>query len=160
MDKDLKAHILCVCTGNICRSPMAEKLLAHALDAEEGPLRNLSVISAGVAAYPGDPASPHAVTALKKVGLSLADHQSRPVNPELIEKAALILCMTESHRLTIISQFEEVTAPILLMRELLDSGNPEVPDPFGSSLKHYENSRDSMVEAIPSIIQFLKEHIS
>ena len=64
--------IIAVCTGNICRSPMAEVLLAHALKAESGRLANFRVISAGVAARDGDRASANSVTAVKKVGLDLS----------------------------------------------------------------------------------------
>src|SRR5690554_6248953 len=119
MSNNQAKHILCVCTGNVCRSPMAEKLLAHALDAEKDLRDKITVISAGVAAYPGDPASGNAVTALQKVGLSLDKHRSRPVNPELLENAVLVLCMTESHRQFLLAQYDDIKAPVLLIRELI-----------------------------------------
>ena len=71
-------HILVVCTGNVCRSPMGAALLQHALAAQPEPLRSLEVLSAGVASRTGEPASPNAVTALKKVGIDLKGHVSRP----------------------------------------------------------------------------------
>lgn len=136
---------------------MAEKLLEHALDAEESLRGKIRVLSAGVAAYAGEPATRHAATALKKVGLSLDKHRSRPVNPELLENAALVLCMTESHRYALLSQYEDIPAPILLLRELIPNADREIPDPYGGALEHYEACRDSIVEAIPSIIRFLKK---
>lgn len=136
---------------------MAEKLLEHALDAEDSLRGKIPVISAGVAAYPGEPATRHANTVLKKVGLSLDQHRSRPVNPELLENALLILCMTESHRYALLSQYDDISAPIMLLRELVPNGDREIPDPYGGNLMHYEACRDSIVEAIPSIIRFLKK---
>lgn len=137
---------------------MAERLLAHALRAEDEPYRSLEVVSAGVAARMGDPPSPNAVTALKKVGLPLENHQSQPVTRELLDSAVMTFCMTESHRALLFYYFDPLSAPVYLMREfLLPPANPEIPDPFGMDLSAYEACRDSMVEAIPSIIRFLKE---
>ncbi len=135
---------------------MAERLLAHALAAEEEPLKSIPVVSAGVAAYRGEVASPHGVTALKKVGLSLDDHQSQPVTEELIRSALLVLCMTESHRALLAYHFDPLPAPVYLMREFMDS-SAEIPDPYGMDLAAYEACRDSMVEAIPSIVAFLRD---
>lgn len=136
---------------------MAEKLLEHAIDAEESLRGKIPVISAGVAAYAGESATPHSATALKKVGLSLDKHRSRPVNPELVENALLILCMTESHRYALLSQYDNIPAPVMLLRELIPDADREIPDPYGGILEHYEACRDSIVEAIPSIIRFLKK---
>ena len=81
--------ILTICTGNICRSPMAEKLLQHALNAEGAPLNQLKVVSAGVASGYSDPASSNSVAALKKVKLDLTQHQSQPVTQDLIDQIPL-----------------------------------------------------------------------
>ena len=73
-------HILIVCTGNVCRSPMAQGLLAHALSAQPEPLRSLKVISAGVAAHTGETISENSVTALKKVGIDISGQRSKNVD--------------------------------------------------------------------------------
>src|SRR5438105_15283207 len=70
--------IVTICTANICRSPMAAALLQHALAAQPEPLRNVRVISAGVAARPGEPVSENSVIALKKGGIELAAHRAQP----------------------------------------------------------------------------------
>lgn len=140
---------------------MAARLLAHALAAEEEPLKSIRVVSAGVAACKGDRASPHAVTALKKVRLSLAGHSSQPVTEELLRNSLFTLCMTESHRALLSYHFDPLPTPVHLMREFVDNAEtPEIPDPYGMDLRSYEACRDSMVEAIPSIIRFLKTHLT
>ncbi len=147
-----------VCTANICRSPMGEKLLAHALEAEGSPLSSIVVRSAGVSAFSGEPASVNSERALKKVSLDLTSHRSQILTQELIDQSLAIFCMTQSHRQMIEMQFAKTTPHIYLFRELMGGGaDVEIPDPFGSSLPAYEAARDSMVEAVPSIVAFLKE---
>lgn len=149
--------IIVVCTANICRSPMAEGLLAHALAAEDGPLKKFKVVSAGVAARPGERVSENSVVALKKVGIDIAGHRARPLTQEMLNTASLVLCMTESHRSLIELQASPVPPRLHLFREFLPAGaSREIADPFGGPLKLYELSRDEMVEAIPSIVAQLK----
>lgn len=137
---------------------MAEALLRHALSAQPEPLKSWKVTSAGVAARPGDRVSDNSVTALKKVGIDIKSHTSRPLTRQLIEEATIILCMTESHRAMIQFSFEPVPRHIYLFREFMPrSADKEIGDPYGGSLVEYEACRDEMVEAIPSLVEFLKE---
>jgi protein-tyrosine-phosphatase len=153
-------YVVCVCTANLCRSPMAEALLRHALAAEPEPLKSLRVTSAGVGGWSGMPATPHSVAALKKVGLDISQHKSRPLDPTILSRAVLILCMTDSHRRAIMMEFPEVKAPIRLIRELMpETAEREVPDPYGADLQTYEDTRDAIVEAIPSIVKYLRDNV-
>jgi protein-tyrosine-phosphatase len=152
--------ITVVCTGNICRSPMAERLLAHALKAESGPLAECRVMSAGVAAFPGDPASANAIRALKAVGLDLSDHRSRAVSDQLVAQSDLILGMTSGHVEAIRLRYPDLRVPVYRFREWFGKGSPEVADPFGGDLEHYIETRDNLAEAVPSILQFLKSGLS
>lgn len=149
--------IVTVCTANICRSPMAEALLRHALAAQDEPLKGLKIVSAGVAARPGDRVSENSVVALKKVGLDIKAHKSQPLTRELIDNAVAVLCMTESHRAMIQLSFDPVPQHIYLFREFMPRAvGKEIGDPYGGPLNEYEACRDEMVEAIPSLVEFLK----
>jgi protein-tyrosine phosphatase len=153
--------ILFVCTANICRSPMAQQLLTHALRAEPQPLRSLLVVSAGIAAYGGDPASPNSHKVLETVGLSLADHLSQRLTQDLIDRSFAIFCMTSMHKLLVESQFNQTCPHVYLMREFMPDGvDKEISDPYGQDRSAYEATRDSMVEAIPSILHFLRLQFS
>ncbi len=153
--------IIVVCTANICRSPMAAALLRHALAAQPEPLRSIPVLSAGVAARDGDAVSENSVYALKKVGLDIAAHTSTALTQEMLNSASLILGMTESHRQMIQLQAEPVPKNIFLFREFMPQrGHKEIGDPFGGPIRLYEATRDEMVEAIPSLLEFIKTQIA
>ena len=150
-------HILIVCTGNICRSPMAEGLLKHALAGQPEPLKSLQVLSAGVAARPGEPISENSVIALKKVGIDISGQVSQPLTQELLDNALAVFGMTESHSAIIKMRARPAPAHLHLFRDFLPPpADHEIGDPYGGPLKVYEAARDEMVEAIPSVVAYLK----
>ncbi len=150
-------HILIVCTGNICRSPMGQGLLAHALQAQPEPLRSLKVISAGVAAHTGEPISENSVVALRKVGIDISHLRSTGLTQQMLDDALVVFGMTESHRSIIRARARPAPEHLYLFRELMPPpADPEIADPFGGPLKLYEACRDEMVEAIPSLLAYLK----
>ena len=137
---------------------MAAALLQHALAAEAGPLRNCRVVSAGVLARAADAVTPHSVTALRKVGLDIAAHRSRPLTQAMMDGALAVLCMTESHRELIRLRAEPVPRHLYLFREFIDAAaEREIGDPFGGPATLYEAVRDEMVEAIPGLVRRLRE---
>ncbi len=148
--------ILTICTGNVCRSPMAARLLQHALKAESPPLDQLEVLSAGVAAGFGDPASENSVAALKKVGLDLSDHQSQPLSRHLMQRAFAVFGMTHSHLDILRECFDALPPRVHLFREFTADGPEEIPDPFGMSYDAYVACLDAMAEAVPSVVAYLR----
>ena len=149
--------ILTICTGNICRSPMAEKLLQHALAGQDTPLNQIEIVSAGVAAGYGEPASVNSVTALKKVKINLDGHKSQPVTQDLIDRAFLILGMTQSHIDTLNYYHTDLPERVHLFREFMGKDDsPEIPDPYGQNYTAFAACFDSMAEAIPSLVAYLK----
>lgn len=137
---------------------MAERLVQHALSVEDPPLNQLKVRSAGIAAGNGYPASENSVAALKKVGIDLNDHQSTQATEELLMEADLIFAMTASHVDSLRYHLgERADGRVFLMRQFMEgTTDHEIPDPFGGGFADYEYTRDSMVEAIPCLINFLK----
>ncbi len=153
--------VLVVCTANICRSPMGAGLLQHALAAQPEPLRSVRVMSAGVAARHGERVSENSVIALRKAGIDITGHVSRPLTDALLDEALAVLCMTESHRAMIQLQAAHPPKNLFLFREFMPQrGDKEIADPYGGSLKTYEAARDEMVEAIPSLVEFLKTRLA
>jgi protein-tyrosine-phosphatase len=136
---------------------MAAGLLQHFLAGQGEPLKSFPVVSAGIAARRGDPISDNAVIAMKKVGIDLKDHVSQPLTQRLLDDALIVLCMTESHRAMVQLQFDPVPEHLYLFRQFLPPPvDPEVDDPYGGPLSVYESCRDSLVEAVPSIVNILR----
>jgi protein-tyrosine phosphatase len=138
---------------------MAAKLLQYALAAEQSPLNQLAVESAGVCAIPGEPASSNSVAALKKVNIDLSQHKSQPVTQALIERAFVILGMTDSHLETLtMYDYSNLPEHRYLFREFVgDIQKSQIPDPFGQDFNAYQECLDHMLEAIPSLIKFLQK---
>ena len=108
--------IVFVCTGNLCRSPMAEGLLRHAVQ-EQG-CEGIEVSSVGTWAYYGRPATDEAVTTLKERGIDISAHLSRPVEIEELRAADLIVAMTSVHVREITNLAPELADRIVMMKEL------------------------------------------
>ena len=136
---------------------MAEKLLQQALTGQDAPLNQIEIVSAGVAAGYGDPASANSVAALKKIKLDLGRHKSQPLTQDLIDRAFLILGMTQSHIDILSHYYTGLPERVHLFREFMGKDEtPEIPDPYGQNYAAYATCFDSMVEAIPSLVTYLK----
>jgi protein-tyrosine phosphatase len=133
--------ILFVCTGNTCRSPMAESLLrrklARRLNCSDDDLldHGFGVMSAGLAAHRGSPASPEAVEILEEDGIDLRSHESQPLTRSLVEQADRVITMTRGHRDAILSGMPDFAQKV---RVLCPSGR-DVADPIGQGEQEYRD---------------------
>mgnify|MGYP003601656164 CR=1 FL=1 len=144
--------VLVVCTGNTCRSPMAEGWLNHKL-AGKGWIAE----SAGVAAWGGDGASPEAVEVMREIGVDISAHRNQKLTRALVNEAAIILAMTDGHRREIERHFPEAAAKVRLVKSFWAAPAEDVADPFGASADVYRHVRDELVQALGDFLLYLAE---
>ncbi len=134
MALEVKMHVLFVCSGNTCRSPMAEGYLRHLLG--KGCPGGITVSSAGTFAGEDMPPSRHSVEALKEHGIDISGHRSTGLTVELLERSDLVVAMTRSHRQHIGSLLPAALAKTRLLADFANSSH-DIQDPFGGSREDY-----------------------
>ena len=148
-------NILFVCTGNICRSPMAEGLFRQMV----ADRKDVQVASAGVNASYGQPPSAYAVEALADLGIDISGQRSQPITGQLVEEADLIFTMTRGHLEMLEAYFPEAADKAFLVREFdpaAHAGDLDVPDPIGQSRAVYFRCRDALKKTLPSLLALLE----
>jgi len=134
--------ILFICTGNTCRSPMAEGLFRK--KAAERGLAAYVGASAGLCAGDGSPAALNAIEACREVGVDLSGHLSRYLSPELVEETDLFAVMTRNHA-AVLRSAGIPEAKIHVLGE-------GIPDPFGGDIEQYRMTRDSLAAALDALL--------
>src|SRR6266566_9396934 len=147
--------ILFVCTGNVCRSPMAEGIFRQAIRGRS----DYRVVSAGLGAMEGQSPSPYAVQAVRELGIDISGQRSRMLTPELVHQADFIFGMTHSHIDTVMLLYPQAAEKTFLLREFdetLDFFEKDISDPIGGSYDVYVNCRDQIEQGIASMLGFLE----
>ncbi|MDB5085217.1 MAG: ywlE [Bacilli bacterium] len=152
-------NILFVCTGNTCRSPMAELLLKKRL-LQESDLSHVQVQSAGIAAIAGAPASKGAARALKNRTENADAHQSQPFTLQLSNWAHLILTMTTSHKEYLMDSFPSLCDKTFTLKEYIGDSVVDIADPYGGSDELFDACAAEIETALEELVKKLKDNES
>jgi protein-tyrosine-phosphatase len=151
--------ILLVCTGNICRSPLAASLLERALG--ERAAEGIRVSSAGTGAWDGAPVSEGAYLVGLERGLDLSGHRARLLTRELVERADLILTMARHHRARVDELGGEGRVFVLGEYAGREGDEAEVSDPFGGDLNVYRDTCSELEALLQAAVErIVKEFAS
>jgi len=149
-------NVLFVCTGNTCRSPMAEGLFRELV--KDRP--DYAVGSAGVAAMNGQSASQHTLDILKEKGADPGTFRSRAVTRDLVQQATHIFAMSQHHLATLENEFPEAEGKAYLVSEFAAEDmlrNQDVTDPFGGPRRYYDDTRWMLEKLLPTVLAYIEQ---
>ncbi|MCL2061089.1 MAG: low molecular weight protein arginine phosphatase [Firmicutes bacterium] len=147
-----KCTVVFVCTGNTCRSPVAERLFKQQVKKHKN-AGKYRILSAGLCANSGAPMSDFSQSVLAEAGVAHTGHKARRLSEKLIKSADFLICMTEGHK----QALSHCVKPVYTVAEI--TGGSEVGDPYGGSIEDYRRMFDYLVYATPEIETFIAKLI-
>ncbi len=139
--------IMFICSGNTCRSPLAEGLFKKYL--KENNINDIQVASAGVGAFPGDPVSINSILVAINRGVDISEHRARNINHEHLLTTDLFFCMSDSHKQVLLRHCDENKIVVL-----------NVPDPYGRPIENYEECAKMLENRFPQILENIQGTIT
>jgi len=139
-------NISFICTGNTCRSPMAEGLMRKLL--QDAGRTDITVRSAGAAAFPGDCASENAILAAAKLGADISAHRSSRLSAQLLDTTDLAVCMTAQHQAAVLQYAPNAKTTVL---------GGGIPDPYGQDLDAYRACAAAILRGVEALYHEINE---
>jgi protein-tyrosine phosphatase len=145
-----------MCTGNTCRSPLAEVIIADHLS-KSALNGSFAVLSGRISTQNKESASEHAIQTAYEIGLSLAKHASKKVNQSLLDKSDLILCITSAHKFYLLHNFEALQGKCFTFAEC--TASRDILDPYGQDIDAYRGIAAHVQKLMPSLANCLTKFL-
>lgn len=149
-------RVLIVCTGNICRSPMAEGFMRQLL--RERKIDGISVTSAGLSAISGSPVVDRAALAALEEGVDIGSHRSRALTEEMVAAADFILVMDHSHRRALAEWYPYARSKVFLLGSFRDGNldDVDIHDPYGPNMDEFRKCFLIIQQSVKGFLRFLE----
>ena len=153
-----KIKIMFICTGNICRSAMAEYILKDRVQKEEKLKDIVEVFSCGVYAEEGDKPTYSAIEVMKENGIDMTNHKATNIRNSPIEEMDLILCATRTHKNEVLYLYPNLSNKVYTMKEYVDYDkyDIDIKDPWGYDIEIYRFCEAELEKCIDLLIQKIK----
>jgi protein-tyrosine phosphatase len=145
-------NLFFVCTGNICRSPLAEAYIKSKIKDED----QIRVFSAGLETTPGKPVNPVAEVIGRQYGLSLGEHRTTPINREMVLQADLIVVMEYSQRQRLLARYPEAQGKVLLLSSFRSGILTQIPDPYGGTIEQFDQCYQLIRQSCDNLLIYIK----
>jgi len=145
--------IIFVCTGNTCRSPLAEMIMKDLL--KKANINHIEIISRGLSVFGESPVNAHVETILAKYNINLSPHCSTLLSEDDFTSDTVVLTMTNHHKQLASNRFSAYSNNIYTLYEYVDGSNEDVHDPYGGNINIYENCFAELLEVLTILVKDL-----